>query len=128
MFEQIIRKAGAARQDPRVRGRLDFDGDGIERVDGVERERGGGRATDTLARSAERFQNCQPRSTESALRQNLRQRRGAIGTGGQSQNPRAGLQMRADEIERTSMQRQQHRIRQRPAESGGRQTERRGRR
>ena len=39
-----------------------------------------------------------------------------VAVGGQGQNARAGLQMRADEIERAAVQRQQHRLRQRPAE------------
>ena len=44
--------------------------------------------------------------------------------GCQRQNARSRLQMRPDQIERTAMQRYDHRILQRPTKAGGCQTER----
>ena len=58
----------------------------------------------------------------------LRQRCRSVAVGGQRENARTRLQMRADEIERAAMQREQHGFRQRPAEPRRGQAERRRRR
>ncbi len=53
---------------------------------------------------------------------------GPSAVGGQRQNARARLQMRAEQIERAAVQREQHRLRQRPAEPRRREAEGRRRR
>ena len=99
MLEQLVRHSGRARQDPRIRRGFDFDRDQIERAYGVERECARGHAADALTRSAERFQNRQPRSAESALGEKPRQRCRIVTAGRQNENARARSQMRPNEIE-----------------------------
>ena len=52
-----------------------------------------------LARPAKRFQHGQPRAAEARVCQKLRHGSRPVAVGGQDKNARAGLQMRADEIE-----------------------------
>ena len=66
----------------------------------------GARAAHALARSAERFQNRQLRFAKTAVSQKLRQCRRALAVASEDQNARAGLKMRSDQVERSSMQRQ----------------------
>ena len=91
-----------------------------------KRGRRGG--ADALALPAERFEYRQPRRAEAGCRQKFGQRGRPVAIGGESQNARAGLQMRADEIERSAMQREQSGLRQRPAEPRRGQAEGRRRR
>ena len=100
----------------------------IERIDRAEIEGGGTRGTDALIRSAERFENRQARGAKARLRQELCQCRRSLAVGGQGQDARSRLQMRAHQIERAAVYRNERGLRLRPAEAGGGQAEGRRRR
>ena len=95
MLEQRIAEPGGAGDDARSSLAHHLDRDDIEIIDGMQFELRCACAVHALARPAERLQNRHARSAEAALDQELRERGWPFAVGGQRQDPRVGMKMRA---------------------------------
>ena len=120
VVEQGVGKSGGARQHACIRRGVHIDREDVEGIGVAKIERCGMAAANPFARTAKCFEDGQARAAEARFSKKLCQRTWAVAIGCQRQNPRARLQMRPHQIERTAVHRKQHGVRQRPAESGRR--------
>ncbi len=124
MLEQTIVQPYRQRQNTSRCLSDDLDGADIQRIHLRQRELGCELRRDPLLRAAQRLKDHQSGLAEAALRQKRGKCRRAVFIRGQGKDAAARLQMRADQIQRPAVQRNCHRILQRPAEAGGGEAER----
>ena len=127
VLERVVRQAGSARQHARVAVGGDFERDGVERGDVVEREALRLRRADALARAAHRLADRQHGPAHAARREQRRELGRRRVVPGERQDSGAGLKMRNDRLQRPAMQREERAILLAPAEPRGGEREGRGR-
>ena len=111
----------------RAAARNGLDRERHRRADVVHREAGSDRDAHALAWAAERFEHRQARRTEAEAVQIARDLRRRRAVPGQHDQPRAGSQMRAEELDRAGVQAQRRRFLQPPAQPRGSPGKGRGR-
>src|SRR5512146_2216814 len=115
MLEQRIVEPGAERDRARLGAGLDLDGDGVERGDTGQQEGLSSCRANPLMSSSERLEHDHARASEPGLGEKTGERRGAFAVGGERDDARAMMEMRANAGKLAAMQRDERRLGQRPA-------------